>query len=858
MMSEYWIISAPGEKTCAQTFDTMNNLTSKQHNLCNNYKFHIPDLKVGTLDQLVGLSDDLGKLDSYVEQITRKVAVYLGEVLEDQRDKLHENLLANNSPGPPDEIPCRHHQRIKNLSLRHQRKHQHTHHQNKPQHYHLQHHHQLPQDIKGKSTSTNQLTPSRDPSQAPSTPTLPTAAANAGTVPCACTITTPAPGSGSGGSLNNLSTTHDESERDFDFVIAPQPGGCLCEECGVFAPPSTSATASTLMADECYSHTASSMLSATRSALSTMAAIATGSNLGGGSSVGGASTSAAAAAAHAHGGHPPAAAAASAPAKNSSASTLCSSAYFSTSAPTTSSSVHSMSRSNSKKLNNNTCSINHNKLSFRSGSHVSQLNLPQHQQQNQNQQYQQKRDLSSSSPLQSPTQKSCDSSDMDADGGNTTDGDPKSPNSARSSDLSETFDWWFNKPKRNSKKSSAHQCEKQHLHQHQHQQQHQQLHQEQQQQSKAMTFWHQASTTPRSSYRSFFNSLADQIYSKRSTSSQLNINNGFNLTPTHRSSPVSSCCGSSSQGRSSPDTDNPEPPEFPLSPAELPQYLTRFQWDMAKYPIKQSLRNIADIISKQIGQIDGDLKTKSQAYNNLKGNLQNLEKKKTGSLLTRNLADLVKKEHFILDSEYLTTLLVIVPKVLTNDWHANYEKITDMIVPRSTQLIQEDSDYCLFNVTLFKKVTEEFKLHARERKFIVRDFVYNEEELAAGKNEMTKLMTDKKKQFGPLVRWLKVNFSEAFCALIHVKALRVFVESVLRYGLPVNFQAILIEPNKKSVKRLRDVLNQLYGHLDGASAGGQVSSADNVDIPGLGFGQSEYYPYVFYKVNIDMVEQSKV
>lgn len=33
---------------------------------------------------------------------------------------------------------------------------------------------------------------------------------------------------------------------------------------------------------------------------------------------------------------------------------------------------------------------------------------------------------------------------------------------------------------------------------------------------------------------------------------------------------------------------------------------------------------------------------------------------------------------------------------------------------------------------------------------------------------------------GPLVRWLKVNFSECFCAWVHVKALRVFVESVLR------------------------------------------------------------------------------
>lgn len=39
-----------------------------------------------------------------------------------------------------------------------------------------------------------------------------------------------------------------------------------------------------------------------------------------------------------------------------------------------------------------------------------------------------------------------------------------------------------------------------------------------------------------------------------------------------------------------------------------------------------------------------------------------------------------------------------------NDWTANYEKITDMIVPRSSQLITQDADYALFNVTLFKKV----------------------------------------------------------------------------------------------------------------------------------------------------------
>lgn len=45
-MSEYWLISAPGDKTCQQTWETMNNVTNKQNNLCENFKFHIPDLKV--------------------------------------------------------------------------------------------------------------------------------------------------------------------------------------------------------------------------------------------------------------------------------------------------------------------------------------------------------------------------------------------------------------------------------------------------------------------------------------------------------------------------------------------------------------------------------------------------------------------------------------------------------------------------------------------------------------------------------------------------------------------------------------------------------------------------------------------
>ena len=74
------------------------------------------------------------------------------------------------------------------------------------------------------------------------------------------------------------------------------------------------------------------------------------------------------------------------------------------------------------------------------------------------------------------------------------------------------------------------------------------------------------------------------------------------------------------------------------------------------------------------------------------------------------------------------------------------------------------------------------------------------------------------------MRWLKVNFSECFMAWIHVKALRGFVESVLRYGLPVNFQGMVLLPQKKTQKKLRDTLNQTYAHLDSAGGSGDVSS----------------------------------
>uniref|UniRef100_A0ABI7X485 V-type proton ATPase subunit C n=1 Tax=Felis catus TaxID=9685 RepID=A0ABI7X485_FELCA len=236
---------------------------------------------------------------------------------------------------------------------------------------------------------------------------------------------------------------------------------------------------------------------------------------------------------------------------------------------------------------------------------------------------------------------------------------------------------------------------------------------------------------------------------------------------------------------------------------DLTSFVTHFEWDMAKYPAKQPLVSVVDTLAKQLAQIETDLKSRTAAYNTLKTNLENLEKKSMGNLFTRTLSDIVSKEDFVLDSEYLVTLLVIVPK-----------------------LIAEDNEGGLFTVTLFRKVIDDFKTKAKENKFTVREFYYDEKEIKREREELSRLLSDKKQQYqtscvalkkgsstfpdhkvqvtplgnpdrpaagqtdreresegegeGPLLRWLKVNFSEAFIAWIHIKALRVFVESVLR------------------------------------------------------------------------------
>ncbi|KAJ3070092.1 hypothetical protein HDU98_006854 [Podochytrium sp. JEL0797] len=289
----------------------------------------------------------------------------------------------------------------------------------------------------------------------------------------------------------------------------------------------------------------------------------------------------------------------------------------------------------------------------------------------------------------------------------------------------------------------------------------------------------------------------------------------------------------------------------------IDQYLKSLQWNTMKYRTDKSLRELTDLIGQEVNSIETLMKNKMQSYSTIKTSLSGMQRKQTGNLSVRSVNDVVKKEYFVLDSEYLVTVLVAVPKALEKEWLNTYETLTQMVVPRSSQRIAEDEEYYLFTVTLFQRVLEEFTQKARSDKFIVRDFKWNEQQMAMEKKALAEAGAAEKEQWASLLRLCKTNFGEVFSCWIHIKMLRVYVESILRYGLPPDFQPMVIKLKpKQNEKKLRDAINSHFAKLGGIANSSAADEQLEENIQAL-LGDKDYCPAVLFGVNAFWTDSNK-
>lgn len=283
-------------------------------------------------------------------------------------------------------------------------------------------------------------------------------------------------------------------------------------------------------------------------------------------------------------------------------------------------------------------------------------------------------------------------------------------------------------------------------------------------------------------------------------------------------------------------------------------YVEHFQWKSSKFRVDKPLKELISTISDEAFQLDTDVRNAYSNYTTAKSNLAAAERKQTGDLSVRSLHDIVSPSDFVLDSEHLQTVLVAVPKSFQHDFLNHYETLATMVVPRSAHLIQQDPEYYLYSVTLFKKFIAEFTQALREHKYVPRDFVYSEELLNEMRKEHEVAAQTENRLKGELIRLARAAYSDITANWFHVKSLRIFVESVLRYGLPPDFITTVIRvPNAKSSAQAKKELVQEFGYLGGNAFSvdkhGKVQQDSSLN-EYSSLVDTEYEPFVVYDLEI--------
>ncbi|KPM39976.1 hypothetical protein AK830_g6561 [Neonectria ditissima] len=230
----------------------------------------------------------------------------------------------------------------------------------------------------------------------------------------------------------------------------------------------------------------------------------------------------------------------------------------------------------------------------------------------------------------------------------------------------------------------------------------------------------------------------------------------------------------------------------------------------------------------------------------------------SGNLSTKSLTPIVDPSLLVQDSEYIETHLIVVPANSKKDFLKSYETIAPMVVPRSSVQVAQDDEFILFAVATFKKYSAEFLQKCREQKWTPRQYKHVEGGREEEQQELDRVTNEERKVCGEALRMGRTGWSESVMVWIHVLTLRVFVEAVLRYGLPPDYVTVLVKTTTKLAPKVKKALDSSYSYLGGNAFGrdkrGKITKDDaalssEMAAAGLGTGEGhEYTAYVYYEV----------
>ena len=277
--------------------------------------------------------------------------------------------------------------------------------------------------------------------------------------------------------------------------------------------------------------------------------------------------------------------------------------------------------------------------------------------------------------------------------------------------------------------------------------------------------------------------------------------------------------------------------------------ITEFTWDEGKYPNKS--KTIADImhkINEKYTETRKTIKAKTDDYNNSVNDLK-LKKKSQNEALTlmkQDYRDLVSRsKNEMKNTDYLCSMLCFVPTGKEKDFEANYMTLADgMVVPYSALRIDrgEDEKMQLYRVIVMKHKKDDFRNECQS-KLRITCKEYNEDELAnkpLEEKEIEKLANESTQKKHDLERHAESGYSEVFYALLHLKYLRLYVESCLKYTSGDYYSVMVYTPKEKEQRLISTMIKTFNDTKESGWYGTKEELKETED----------FYPFILIKISV--------
>jgi V-type H+-transporting ATPase subunit C len=305
----------------------------------------------------------------------------------------------------------------------------------------------------------------------------------------------------------------------------------------------------------------------------------------------------------------------------------------------------------------------------------------------------------------------------------------------------------------------------------------------------------------------------------------------------------------------------PSTPSFPSKlslTVDFHQYQP-FQWNHAKYgqPDLASLPQLSHQVWRHVEDLEKSFRLRQEEYSQAKQHWQSLEQCFSGGLTFRPLSSLVRKDQ-VLQTEHLCTVFLLVSVREQDSFTRSYETLSTAVVPRSAKLVAQDDEHGLYSIVVFRKGLDEFLRAARECRYQIREYrTEAEAEQLSLEERLVKARMHWQQTSTSFGAWSVDAYMDCMDALVHMKLMRLFVEGVLRYGLPVSFAAAWVVFEKQQESKVRKELVETFRTLYDAHhrshprfSGGQVELPP---IPGLSSADmelaSEDEPFVWFTMD---------